>query len=155
MISGAGVKQPAAEAALPEFQKAAGQTVSDPAALIASLDELLKQKNGVDKLPHQVLVLIVSHLDAPDRVALIIDQLADIGTRLAGNPMATVALFGKLSELFQRLFSNPAAAAAFLSKLGGTPAEIGGKIVAGGLPLRAVASVGRAHQRQPGQGGQK
>ena len=139
-ISGADSKQSAAATeansldAVPEFQKAAGQSVSDPAALIASLDKLLKQKNGVDKLLHQVLALIVSHLDAPDRLALIVDQLAEIGARAAGNPLAAVALFGKLSELFQRLFSNPAAAAAFVSKLGDTPAEIGGKVVAGGLP---------------------
>ncbi len=140
MISGADGNQSTTSSeanalhALPEFQKASGQSVSDPAALIASLDKVLKQKNGVDKLLHQVLMLILSHLDAPERLALIIDQLAEIGARVAGNPMAAVVLFGKLSELFQRLFANPAAAAAFITKLGASPAEIGGKVVAGGLP---------------------
>ena len=110
--------------ALPELQKASGQSISDAADLIASLD----------KLRHKVQALILSHLDAPDRLALIIDQLAEIGTRLAGNPLAAIAFFGWLSDLLQRLFSNPAAAAAFISKLGGSPAESVGKVIAGGFP---------------------
>ncbi len=115
-------------------QKATGQSAPGIAAVLESVKKLLSQPDGPEKLVQQLLPIILSHLDQPDRLAMLMDQLAQLGARLAGNPRFSIILFGLLTEVFEFLFRSPAEAVKLLSTLGRSPAEIGSKMVAGGLP---------------------
>ncbi len=123
----------------------------DLTTLPEQLDAVLSQPGGLDQLMQQMLALLIQHFDSPDRLRRIVDQLTGFGAVLQQRPRLALALYGRLSELLERLFSDPAAVLAMTSRLGHTPAEIGRKIVAGGLPAVCLYELLR-HTVQAGAG---
>lgn len=135
---------------LQALQASASQSdESDIDSFGEQVEMLLNQPDGLDILVQQILALIVRHLDAPERLAHIVDVLTGLGAGLQRRPDLALSLYGRLSDILLHLFSNPEAALAMVSRLGHTPAEIGRKVVAGGLPVVCLYELLRHAAQRP------